>query len=156
MPKQFGRHREAPRPVWRGALSCGRLTRGDGRHEIDQQLKDALRSDRLIDITTTGRRSGEPRRIEIWFYNLDDRIFITGLPGPRGWYANLRAEPSFTLHLKESAQADLPARARLVTDEDERRELFAGLVQRMDRAVEIDEWTRRSPLVEVTFEDDSA
>jgi hypothetical protein len=28
--------------------------------------------DRTIDITTTGRRSGEPRRIEIAFYRLGD------------------------------------------------------------------------------------
>jgi F420H(2)-dependent quinone reductase len=47
------------------------------------------RVDRVIDITTTGRKTGEPRRIEIWFHRLDGRYFITGAPGrPRDWYAN--------------------------------------------------------------------
>src|SRR4051812_27381293 len=70
----------------------------------------ALAQDRVIDITTIGRKTGEPRRIEIWFHRLDGRYYITGTPGrPRDWYANLVAQPGFTFHLKESATADLPA-----------------------------------------------
>ena len=76
-------------------------------------VREALERDRVIDITTTGRVSGEPRRIEIWFHNLAGRLYITGLPGrPRSWLANLSAEPRFTFHLKGSTKADLPARAR--------------------------------------------
>jgi hypothetical protein len=52
---------------------------------IERQLEEVLRTDRLIDITTTGSRSGELRRIEIGFFNVEGRIFITGRPGPRGW-----------------------------------------------------------------------
>jgi hypothetical protein len=37
---------------------------------------------RTIDITTTGRHSGEPRRIEIVFYRLGDDIYLSGIPGP--------------------------------------------------------------------------
>ena len=33
--------------------------------------------DRTIDITTTGRRSGQPRRIEIAFYRLGDDIYLS-------------------------------------------------------------------------------
>jgi deazaflavin-dependent oxidoreductase (nitroreductase family) len=120
---------------------------------IDEQLEEALRSDRLIDITTTGRRSGEPRRIEIGFFNVEGRIFITGRPGPRGWYANLRADPSFTMHVKESAQADVPASARPVVDDEERQAFFAEFLGNLDRADEIDEWAAQSPLVEVTLGD---
>ena len=65
----------------------------------------------IIDITTTGRKTGEVRRIEIWFHNLDGRLFITGTPGKRSWYANLVAHPEFTFHLKEGVTADLPAHA---------------------------------------------
>src|SRR3712207_9019649 len=53
-----------------------------------------FRSDRVIDITTTGRKSGQPRRIETWFHHLDGQIYLTGTPGPRDWYANLVANPS--------------------------------------------------------------
>ena len=80
---------------------------------MDDAIAQALAHDRVIDITTTGRRSGVARRIEIWFFNLDDSLFLTGAPGnPRHWYRNLCAHPEFTVHLKQSATADLPALAR--------------------------------------------
>ncbi len=80
-----------------------------------------LANDRTIDITTIGRSSGLPRRIETWFYRVDDQIYLTGSPGRRDWYANLLANPDFTFHLKQSIVADLPARATPITDPEERR-----------------------------------
>ena len=65
---------------------------------MDEQVRHALGHGRTIDITTIGRASGEPRRIEIWFHNIDGHIYITGTPGRRDWYANLRADPNFTFH----------------------------------------------------------
>ena len=53
---------------------------------------------RTIDITTTGRRSGQPHRIGIWFY------------------------------LDHGVRADLAARATPVTDERERRRVFRTFV----------------------------
>ena len=88
-------------------------------------IRDALRSDLTVDITTTGRRSGEQRRIEIWFLNIDDTIYITGTPGARDWMANLSANPAFVFHLKESTVADLSASAEVVTDRAERSRVFA-------------------------------
>ena len=78
---------------------------------------------RTIDITTTGRRSGEPRRIEIAFYRLGDDIYLSGIPGPktRNWLANLAAQPQFTFHLKHGVVADLPATATVIADPAERR-----------------------------------
>jgi hypothetical protein len=109
----------------------------------------ALETDRTVDITTTGRRSGEPRRIEIWIHHLDGRHYITGLPGRRGWYANLQEHPEFVLHLKDSAQADLPARARPVTDPGERRVVLLDLLPGIGRADQLDTWLAGSPIVEV-------
>ena len=54
---------------------------------------DASGAQRTIDITTYGARSGEPRRIEIWFHYVEGRWYLTGSPGRRDWYANLRADP---------------------------------------------------------------
>ena len=56
---------------------------------MDDRVKRALERDRTIDITTTGRNTGLPRRVEIWYHNLDGRLYITGLPGRRDWYANM-------------------------------------------------------------------
>jgi hypothetical protein len=48
---------------------------------MDEAVKQALERDRIIDITTRGRTTGQPRRTEIWFHNLDGRLYITGTPG---------------------------------------------------------------------------
>lgn len=132
---------------------------------LDDRIRRALESDRTIDITTIGRLSGEPRRIEIWFYRYETqgsgssltpdrhiRVFLSGSPGRRDWYANLVANPEFTFHLKGSVQADLPAHARPITDEDERREVVAGILEELGRGSgALEEWVAGSPLAEVQF-----
>jgi hypothetical protein len=118
---------------------------------MDEKVKRALERDQTIDITTTGRKTGLPRRIEIWFHNLDGRLYITGLPGRRDWYANLQVNPDFIFHLKESIRADLPARSRPIVDETERRAVLARILPNLGRQTDLDEWVARSPLVEVDF-----
>jgi deazaflavin-dependent oxidoreductase (nitroreductase family) len=119
---------------------------------LDEAIQRAIENDRTIDITTTGRTSGEPRRIEIWRYRYDDRTFLSGSPGTRDWFANLVARPEFTYHLKGSAQADLPAVARPITDDAERREVVAGILDDLGRGSgNLEEWVASSPLAEVEF-----
>ncbi len=118
---------------------------------MDQYIRHALERDRTIDITTTGRKSGQPRRIEIWFHRIGERLYITGTPGRRSWYANLRAYPEFTFHLKESVRADLPARARLIEDQAERRQVLAAILRSLDRSGDLEAWVKDSPLVEVSL-----
>ena len=118
---------------------------------MDDAVRQALERDTLIDITTTGRRTGQPRRIEIWFHYQDGRILITGSPGARGWYANMAADPHFTWHFKQSLSRDIPAVATPITDESERRALFARMMELEERMahVEVDDRAKRSPLVQV-------
>jgi deazaflavin-dependent oxidoreductase (nitroreductase family) len=119
---------------------------------MDEKIIHALERDRTIDITTTGRRTGRPRRLEIWFHNIDGRIYISGLPGRRDWYANLVANPEFTFHLKGSVRADLRARARLIDQPGERRAVLERLLAGLGRRDDFEAWLARSPLVEVTFD----
>jgi deazaflavin-dependent oxidoreductase (nitroreductase family) len=120
---------------------------------MDEQIRRALTADRVIDITTIGRRSGQPRRVEIWFHNLDGRLYITGTPGKRDWYANLLAQPRFTFHLKESVTADLPARATPVTDPALRRRIMARILEKLGRpADDLEARVAGSPLVAVTLD----
>ena len=56
------------------------------------QIPELLLRDRTVDITTTGARSGQPQRIEIWTWIADDRVYLTGSPGRRAWYANAPAD----------------------------------------------------------------
>jgi deazaflavin-dependent oxidoreductase (nitroreductase family) len=121
----------------------------------DERVSRALRARRdIIDITTVGRRTGEPRRLEIVFHNIDGRIYISGMPSPvrRAWLANLEADPRFTFHLKRSVSVDLPATARIVDDETERRQVFAEIIATAWRDQDLETMVRQSPLVEVTIE----
>jgi deazaflavin-dependent oxidoreductase (nitroreductase family) len=124
---------------------------------MDDAAARALQTDQIIDITTTGRQSGEPRRIEIWFHRLGGAYYITGTPGrPRSWYANLVANPSFVFHLKQSAVADLHATARPVTDPAERTRVLEGILASLRDLTaspghEPEAWIADSPLVEVTL-----
>ena len=120
---------------------------------MDPAIRAALARGGIIDITTTGRRSGEPRRIEIVFHNVGGRIVISGMPRrdhTRAWIRNLEADPRLTFHLKQGLTADLPATARIVTDEVERRELLAAVARSWNRT-DIDAMVAWSPLVEVTI-----
>jgi deazaflavin-dependent oxidoreductase (nitroreductase family) len=115
-------------------------------------VRDELRDDPTIDITTTGRRSGRPRRIEIWMLDIDGRFFITGTPGPRDWLANLSANPELVVHLKRRAHLDLRARAESVTDDETRRTVLEHLTARWYRSqTPLDELVATAPLVEVVF-----
>jgi deazaflavin-dependent oxidoreductase (nitroreductase family) len=121
---------------------------------LNDEVTQALGKDRVIDMTTIGRTSGQPRRKETWFHNIDGKIYLTGTPGKRDWYANMVANPSFTFHLKESAQADLAAQARPVTEPEERRAVLARILVNVGRpASDLPAWEANSPLVEVTFDD---
>jgi deazaflavin-dependent oxidoreductase (nitroreductase family) len=125
---------------------------------VTDEVANALANDRVIDITTTGRKSGEPRRIEIWFHRLDGRYYITGTPNrPRSWYANLVSHPEFTFHLKHSTTADLAATARPITERAEREAVFGRLLPPLADLVstpgnEPEAWIEDSPLVEVIFQ----
>ncbi|MCH7745950.1 MAG: nitroreductase family deazaflavin-dependent oxidoreductase [Chloroflexi bacterium] len=119
---------------------------------MNEEIKNALEQERTIDITTRGKKSGEPRRKEIWFHNIDGRIYITGTPGTRDWYANMIADPDFTFHLKQSVQADIPARATPVRDEAERRRVLEAILQNLEGDRDINEWLKDSPLVEVALQ----
>lgn len=122
---------------------------------MDEQMLKALQIDRLVDITTKGRKTGQARRIEIAIWSLSDCFAISGRPGrPRGWYANLRANPDFTVHLKQSTQADLPAKATPVTSQADRRRIISEIAGRSTGQMDVEAWVAGSPLVRVEFRDE--
>jgi hypothetical protein len=124
---------------------------------------EATMADHTVDITTIGAKSHQPRRIEIWFHTVDGVVYLTGLPGTRGWYANLVAEPRFTFHLKHGVQADLAAVATPVTDASERERVLRPIIRGIDdlyirrgshrRVADPERWLTDSPLVRVDFPD---
>jgi deazaflavin-dependent oxidoreductase (nitroreductase family) len=120
---------------------------------LDPKIAAALSGMGTVDITTVGRKSGTPRRLEIVFHNIGGRIYISGMPSPRrrSWLANLDAKPAFTLHLKGAVKADLPAQARIITDEAERRTVLTSVARNWKRK-DLETMVAQSPLIEVALE----
>ncbi len=121
---------------------------------MDTAVAAAFKQGGVADITTTGAKSGKPRRIEINFISLDDDHYLTGHPGnPRDWLANMSANPDFTLHLKQGVKVDLPVTASVVTDAEVRRAVSHQIlterlgVDPADAVTQLDRWVSDSPLV---------
>jgi deazaflavin-dependent oxidoreductase (nitroreductase family) len=115
---------------------------------VTDEVRQALDRHLTVEITTIGRRTKQPRRIETWRYRAAGRYWLTGSPGSRDWYANLLAHPDFTLHL---ADVDIDVRARAVTDPDERAQVFGEIVPGLTWAGSLESWIAGSPLVEIEF-----
>lgn len=116
--------------------------------------------ERIIDITTRGRRTGRPRRLEIFFYRAAGRTYLCSGAGGAAtdWHANLLADPELTVHLKNGVRADLAARATPVTDPGERRAVLAEIVADLNqphdpgtiRPTRLEDWAE-SRLMRITF-----
>src|SRR4029079_18379228 len=141
----------APNPRYRCAIND---LREASNASMNDDIRAALSRGGTIDITTTGRRSGLPRRIEIVFHRIDGRIWISGMPSPRkrSWIANLEADPHLTVPPKGPvAVADLPATARVVEEEAERRQVLERVARAWGRT-DLDRMVVESPLIEVTID----
>jgi deazaflavin-dependent oxidoreductase (nitroreductase family) len=121
---------------------------------MDVDVREALDRGGVADITTTGRKSGLPRRIEIYFHQFDGELYLTGRPGfKRDWVANIAANPEFTLHLKHGVRADVAVRGRLEPNPEERgRILYRALTESWGSDPErsraaLDRWVESAPFV---------
>ena len=126
-----------------------------GASSASEAARAALNQSQVIDLTTTGRRTGQPRRIEIFLHHDEDQLFITGMPRAdrtRDWIYNVGADPHVVLHLKRSMVVDVPAMARVVTDPDERRPYIEAAARRW-RRTDVPEMLRHSPLIVLTVDD---
>jgi deazaflavin-dependent oxidoreductase (nitroreductase family) len=111
------------------------------------ELLGRLVAQRTIDLTTYGRQSSLPRRIEIWWFHIEGRFIITGTPGRRDWLANVRANPEVIVH---AAGHDLPGTAVEVTDPDFRRRVFGERLTRWySSQAEMDSLVGSAPMIEV-------
>jgi deazaflavin-dependent oxidoreductase (nitroreductase family) len=78
----------------------------------------------ILLLTTTGRKSGEPRTTPLIYAQDGDRYVIVaskgGAPEHPGWYENLAKDPNVELQVKDEV---FPARAR-TAEGDERERLW--------------------------------
>ena len=121
---------------------------------MDASVRHALAGNQTIDLTTTGRRTGRARRIEIALHNIDGRLVISGIPvrgRTRAWLLNVGTNPVVTLHLRargSAPAADVNGEARVVTDRAEREALLAQVARNWGRT-DLDAMIESSPLMEI-------
>jgi deazaflavin-dependent oxidoreductase (nitroreductase family) len=94
-------------------------------------------------LTTTGRRSGKPRTVTIWFALDPDparpRVFLTGGGEAPQWCRNLRAHPAVEVQIGSTRLrgrarvAGDPAEAEAVRQRFVRRYLLARLARALGR-----------------------
>jgi deazaflavin-dependent oxidoreductase (nitroreductase family) len=121
---------------------------------MDPSTRNALDAGGIADITTTGRKSGQPRRIEIYFHQFDGAYYLTGRPGRRrDWQANIESNPEFTLHLKRGVNADIPVVGEPEPDPVKRRAILLRVLVESwdsdpDRAeAAVHKWVDQSPFI---------
>jgi deazaflavin-dependent oxidoreductase (nitroreductase family) len=121
---------------------------------MDPEVKAALDRGGIADITTIGRQTGRPHRIEIYFHHFDGDYYLTGRPGrKRDWESNIRANPQFTLHLKRGPAVDIPVVGEHETDQEVRaRILRRALIESWGSEpakvdANLDRWVERAPFI---------
>jgi deazaflavin-dependent oxidoreductase (nitroreductase family) len=76
---------------------------------------------RVLHLTTIGRRTGLPREIEIWFVVCSERFYLFAETGEAAaWVKNIRRNPEVVVRIGER---QIPAMAR-VLDRETDRELW--------------------------------
>lgn len=111
-------------------------------------------SEPYLYLTTTGRRTGRPHRIEIWFAAHEGRLYL--LAGGRersDWVRNLRANPGVTVELGDETRVGVARVLQANTDEDRlARELLVSKYATPANA--LDGWKQRSLPVAIELPDD--
>lgn len=120
---------------------------------IDSVEVERLSSIRTIDMTTFGRMSGRPSRIEIWWFRFEDRFIITGTPGKRDWLANVSANPRVLIH---ALGAEFEATAARIDDPDFRTRFFTRPeTSWYSSQAEFERLVQASPMIEIQFDSSS-
>lgn len=96
-------------------------------------------------LTTTGRKSGHARTIEIWFGLDRDTVYLLSGGGDAAhWVRNLQADPDVKVRL---GRRTYPGVARLVTDKEEdakARRLLAAKYEAWEPGKRLSSWARTS------------
>ena len=98
-------------------------------------------------LTTTGRVTGKPHDIEIWFGTQDNSIYLMAGDHKSDWVKNLLKDPNVNVRI---AKHHFTGTARLVSDEQEEmtaRYMLAEKYQEWENGRELSEWARTALVV---------
>lgn len=111
---------------------------------------EELAAIRTIELTTIGRRSRAAARIEIWWFQVDGRLIITGTPGKRDWYAKVRANPRVVVH---TPVGDVVGTATPISDPVFRKRVFTHPDVGWYRTqAELERLVAHSPMIEISLD----
>ena len=106
---------------------------------------DALVAESFCYLTTTGRVTGRPHEIEIWFSLVPETRMLYMLAGSgdrADWVRNLRKEPAVTVRVSGEV---LKGEARVVEDGEEDELARRLLVEKYERSPgSLSGWRRRA------------
>lgn len=115
-----------------------------------------LQDEEYCYLTTTGRVSGRPHEIEIWFCVRGSSIYLLSGGGHASdWVRNLLANPAVTVRIKTRSFA---GRARLVKETEEdgfARRMLAAKYQGWREGRPFSEWARTALPVAVDLSDEA-
>jgi deazaflavin-dependent oxidoreductase (nitroreductase family) len=112
-------------------------------NEFLLQLKD----EDYCYLTTTGRITGKPHEIEIWFGLNDATLYLMSGDGKSDWVKNLLKNPSVTVRV---GKHNFNAAARLVKDEQEEtmaRYMLADKYRERESDGSLSEWAKSALVV---------
>ncbi len=99
-------------------------------------------------LITTGRKSGTPHEIEIWFGIQGNSLYLLcGNGDDSDWVKNLRANPNVTVRIAQQAFTGI---ARIVNEDKEAtmaRHMLAGKYQSWKEGQVLSEWGRMALVV---------
>lgn len=117
-----------------------------------QSLLASLKDEEYCYLTTTGRVTGNPHDIEIWFGAQNRSVYLMAGDHNSDWVKNLRKDPHVTLRI---AKYHFNATARLVNDEQEEitaRYMLAEKYQEWEDGKTLSEWARTALVVAIDLE----
>ncbi len=112
---------------FRGSIGCGASARqteiimkenANQHSEAKVGLLSSLKDQDYCYLTTTGRVSGRPHEIEIWFGVQNNILYILSGSGTSDWVKNLRKDPAVSVRI---AKHTFTGTARVVKDQEEER-----------------------------------
>lgn len=116
--------------------------------DLNNEFLSQLKDEDYCYLTTTGRVSGKPHEIEIWFGLNEDTLYLLsgGMDGS-DWVKNLLKNPSVIVLI---AKHTFHATARVVAEEKEEtmaRYLLAEKYQEWENGKTLSEWARTALVV---------
>lgn len=93
-------------------------------------VEERLGAEQYCYLTTTGRRTGQPHEIEIWFAALGDTIYLMNggtrrPPGSSDWVRNAQADPAVRVRIRDE---DFIGEARAVPFDSEEHDRARDLL----------------------------